>query len=184
MAVSQRWMAWLMRHAMGGYERRVAERKRRLFAGATGRALEIGCGARANRDHLSQVEWIGMDPNLFMRPLVCAAAEALPVRDGAVDLVIATLVLCSVRDPERVLAEVRRVLRPGGRFLFLEHVAAAPGTGGRWAQRALRPACSFCADGCDPLRETGAMIARAGFAEVRMERFSLGFPHIAGCAWR
>lgn len=169
-----------MRHAMAGYEQRVAPRKQTLFAGADGKALEIGCGLAPNRRYLGKVEWIGVDPNPYMEPTVRAAAEQLPFPDATFDLAIATLVLCSVGDPAAAVAEVRRVLKPGGRFLFLEHVAAPAGARlCRW-QRWARPICRVCADGCDPMRDTAAIIRAAGFARVTLEEFSLGFPHIAG----
>lgn len=186
-------MAWLMRHAMAPYERRVAQRKRALFTGLAEMAggsprdlvLEIGCGTRANSAYLPpNARWIGADRNPRMRPPLCAAAERLPFACASVDVVISTLVLCSVADPAVVLAEVRRVLRPGGRFLFLEHVAAPPGTRWRRWQQRLRPFCHACAGGCDPLRNTGATIVAAGFAEVALEEFALGFPHIVGQATR
>jgi SAM-dependent methyltransferase len=180
----QRWLAWFMRNAMGPYERRVAVHKRRLFADlAPGTIAEIGCGIGPNRVYLPDgSRWIGLDPNPLMRPSACASAEALPLEDGSVDAVISTLVLCSVWDPARTLAEIHRVLRPGGRLYFLEHVAARHGTWMRIAQQAARPFCAVCADGCDPLRDTGSAIRRAGFAEIGQSEFRLGFPHIAGVA--
>jgi ubiquinone/menaquinone biosynthesis C-methylase UbiE len=79
-----------------------------------------------------------------------------------------------------------RVLKPGGRFLFIEHVAAPQGTRLRTAQRWLRPLWKRIADGCHPDRETGELIEQAGFAEVRFEKFRLPLgpvgPQIAGCA--
>lgn len=174
-----------MRHAMGPYERRIAPRKLQLFAGLTGTVLEIGCGVGANRRFLGTgVCWLGLDPNPHMRPASCAAAEALPLRDASVDAVLGTLVLCSVSSPERALAEVRRVLKPEGRFLFIEHVASPRGTAGHFGQQLLRPVCHLCAGGCHPLRDTGHTIQQAGFAHVKVERFTLGLPHILGVATR
>lgn len=174
-----------MRHAMSGYERRVAERKQALFAtiAAGERIVEIGAGADPNRRFFPDgVRWVGLEPNPYLPSTVRGAAEAMPFADACADVVISTLVLCSVRDPAGVLREVQRVLRPGGRFYFLEHVASPAGSRGRWAQRLLRPVCGFCADGCDPLRETGRTIAAAGFARVSQESFALGFPHVCGVA--
>ena len=105
-----------------------------------------------------------------------ATAEALPVADQSVDAVISSLVLCSVRDPEATLREVRRVLRPGGRFVFVEHVAAPHGTGLRFAQRAVRPVWRALSDGCHPDRDTGRLIEAAGFADVDLRRFTLPVP--------
>jgi SAM-dependent methyltransferase len=163
--------------------------------------LEIGPGGGNNLPFLrSGVRWIGVEPNPFFHDRLRArgdrlgidadirvgAAEALPAADRSVDAVIASLVLCSVRDPEAALREVRRVLRPGGRFVFVEHVAAPQGSGLRVVQRALRPLWGALADGCHPDRDTGRLIEAAGFAQVDLRRFSLPVPimgpHIAGVA--
>ena len=146
------------------------------------------------------MRWIGVEPNPFFHDRLrargdrlgidvdvrAATAEALPVADHSVDAVISSLVLCSVRDPAAALREVRRVLRPGGRFVFVEHVAAPHGTGLHVAQRALSPVWRALSDGCHPDRDTGRLIEAAGFAAVDLRRFRLPVPimgpHIAGVA--
>lgn len=96
---------------------------------------------------------------------VCrASASSLPVGDGEADAVVATLVLCSVPDPAAVLAEVRRVLRPGGQLVFLEHVAAEDRPRRLMWQRRLDRPWSLFAGGCHLTRRTEAAIAEAGFA--------------------
>ena len=103
---------------------------------------------------------------------------------------ISTLVLCSVPDPATVLEEIQRVLKPGGRFVFLEHVAAPRSSPLRRRQRMLRPLWQFCADGCTVDREIDALIRGAGFADVTIEAFdappeaSPAFvsPHVSGVA--
>lgn len=187
------------------HEACVRERKRRLFADLRGDVLEIGAGTGANVALLPPgVRWIAVEPNPYMRDELLAKAEQagvpvelraghgeeLPAADGSVDAVISTLVLCSVDDPARVLREVRRVLRPGGRFVFLEHVAAPTGTPLRLLQRLARPVWRFLADGCRPDRETERDLRAAGFRSVDLEawrlpwRVSLGVvaPHVAGVA--
>ena len=117
-------------------------------------------------------------------------AEALPLPDASADAVLSTLVLCSVDDVAQTLAEVHRVLRPGGRFYFLEHVAARAGSTRRRAQRLLKPAWCRLADGCRPDQDTSALIQQADFAEVQLEHFRAGSvlnpvrPHIARTARR
>ncbi|MBI3933098.1 MAG: class I SAM-dependent methyltransferase [Acidobacteria bacterium] len=180
--------AWLLARCGGRYERMVAERKRALFANLSGDILEIGPGAGPNLGYYpTDCRWIGVEPNPFMHPYLCQAAERaglrieirtlvaeeLPAENQSMDAVVSTLVLCSVNDPAQVLREVHRVLKPGGRFVFLEHVAAPDGTRLRKVQRIIRPVWKYIADGCCPDRETGLAIERAGFADVRYEQFRL-----------
>jgi ubiquinone/menaquinone biosynthesis C-methylase UbiE len=145
------------------------------------------------------VEWIGVEPNRFLHPQLHArlsslglagevrlgAAEHLPVADASVDAVVSSLVLCSVHDVEQTLREVRRVLRPGGSLVFIEHVAAPRRTLRRFVQRGIRPLWAALGDGCHPDRDTAASLERAGFA-VELRRLDLPIsvigPHIAGIA--
>jgi ubiquinone/menaquinone biosynthesis C-methylase UbiE len=121
-------------------------------------------------------------------PVLASPAEAIPLPPGSVDAVAATLVLCSVTDQHAALAEIRRVLRPGGRFVFFEHVAAAPGTLARRLQHIAAPFTRLADHGCRPNRETWQAIEQAGFQALelhwfaRRTAFSLYGPHIAGIA--
>jgi len=200
----KRLFASLLAHADGAQERLYGDIKRELFAPLAGTVLEIGTGSGLNLRYLppAVTHWIGVEPNPHFHAYVRAqdaaqrldvtlyeaVAEALPVADHSVDAVISTLVLCSVDSVPRALDEVRRVLRPGGRFVFIEHVAADEG---RWlhaAQQAIQPAWYYCADGCRLHRHTGEAIEDAGFAEVHLRRrmigsgFNLVQPHIMGWA--
>eukprot|EP00877_Chromochloris_zofingiensis_P009851 jgi/Chrzof1/5119/Cz15g12050.t1 len=117
-------------------------------------------------------------------------AEELPVDDNSQDVVVSTLVLCSVVDMAQVMSEVLRVLKPGGKFLFMEHVAGAPGTFTRRAQDFWNPAQVVIGDGCNCNRETWSFIEKAGFSSVNLQHFVATSnplalviaPHIAGCA--
>jgi ubiquinone/menaquinone biosynthesis C-methylase UbiE len=114
--------------------------------------------------------------------------EQIDLPDASADAVISSLVLCSVRDPEAVLAEVRRVLRPGGRFSFAEHVAAGSGTPTRRVQRALRRPWAWVFEGCSCERDLTRLIASAGFAGLDLVDYRIRSPflpfntHIAGTA--
>lgn len=200
-----RWFAWLLAHGEHFDRDLYGERKRDLLGGLSGTVVEIGPGAGVNLPYFGPgVRWVGVEPNAHFHDRLRkkavrlgieaevhgGVAERLPLPDASADAVVSTLVLCSVDDVARSLAEVRRVLRPGGRFVFLEHVAAPEGSGLRRLQRWVRPAWGVIADGCRPDRETGRIIAQAGFEDVRIERFDAAMPlpvvrpHVVGTARR
>jgi ubiquinone/menaquinone biosynthesis C-methylase UbiE len=159
-------------------------RRAALLADARGRVLELGAGTGVNLPYYGPdvAEVVLLEPSEPMarrleRKLgtarvparaVLAPAEALPFEDSSFDTVVATLVLCTVTDPERVLAEVERVLAPGGRLLFLEHVLATDERLARW-QRRLNPLQKRVACGCHLDRPTPDLIARR-FEILRLER--------------
>jgi ubiquinone/menaquinone biosynthesis C-methylase UbiE len=183
-------------------ERRwMGARRRRLLAGARGAVLEIGGGTGANLVHYRDVDRVTIaEPDPFMRSRIgpklqdsrvpvdvsSAGAEALPFPDGSFDTVVSTLVLCTVPDQEAVLEEIRRVLRSGGRLLFIEHVRAA-GSMARWQDR-LEPLWRRLLGGCHPNRDTVAAIEGAGFEMETFESFyppdplSGLTPHVQGSA--
>ena len=194
-----------MHRADGADQRLYGDRKHRLLGDLAGTVVEIGAGAGPNARYLAPgARWVAVEPNVHMHPYLreqaeefgldvqpeVGVAEALPVDDASADAVVSTLVLCSVDDVAQALVEVRRVLKPGGRFVFIEHVAAGRGTFRRSAQRVLRRPWGGVADGCRPDRDTGAAIEAAGFAAVDVEHFdadlpfNLVKPHIAGVAIR
>lgn len=199
----QRLLAGVLACFHGRYERLTAERRRALLGDLRGTVVEIGPGAGPNLAFLAEgVRWIGLEPNPFLHARLRATAarrglsvelhrgraEHIPVPEASVDAVVSTLVLCSVREVGAVLREVLRVLKPAGRFVFLEHVAAPRGTWLRRAQRLGRPISQFFGDGCQLDRETWRFIEGAGFAKVELEHFRLPLPlngpHIAGRAWK
>lgn len=148
-----------------------------------GVVLDLGAGSGIAADHLDPgVDWIALEPRRRVDPalrmrldrrgsrLLAATAEDIPLESASVDAVIASTVLCSVRDPARVLNEVRRVLRPGGALVFFEHVAAERGTWASRIQSFYAPLSRLIDHGCDPHRDTAASIRAAGFASVEVER--------------
>lgn len=161
------------------------ERRRELLTRAAGRTLELGAGTGINVElypaavtELILTEPFGpMARRLRERvagsgrnaEVVVAAAEDLPVADASVDTVVVTLALCTVADPDGVLAEVARVLRPGGRLLFLEHVRSENPRTARWQDRLERP-WQFAGHGCHPNRDTVATIEASPLELERLER--------------
>ena len=103
--------------------------------------------------------------------LVEGSAEAVPLEDRSVDTVVTTWTLCSIPDPRRALAEMRRVLRPGGRFLFVEH-GLAPDPKVRWWQDRITPAWKRVGGGCHLNRAIAQLIEEAGF---QFERLDTGY---------
>ncbi len=157
-----------------GYDRFVAPAEKaglsymrhELLSRASGRCLEVGAGTGLNLEHWPDTvdELVLSEPDPHMgvqlrkkldRPVqvVKAPAERLPFDDDAFDTVALTLVLCTVPDPETALREIDRVLKPGGRFLFLEHVRAEEPGLARWQDRLHTPWC-LLSDGCHCNRDT------------------------------
>jgi ubiquinone/menaquinone biosynthesis C-methylase UbiE len=163
------------------------DRRRALLARARGRTLEIGAGTGLNVELYpdSVTELVLSEPDPRMRAQLerklaalrrsaevsAAGAEHLPLPDASVDTVVATLVFCTIPDPDTALAEVARVLRPGGRLLFLEHVRADEPNVARWQDRLERP-WGWFGRGCHPNRDTLATIdtSRLELGEVDRDR--------------
>ncbi|UKY54352.1 class I SAM-dependent methyltransferase [Streptomyces inhibens] len=167
----------------------VAGLRKELLTGATGRVIEVGAGPGLNFPHYPGTvsEVVAIEPESTLREVARSAAahvevpvdvvpgvaESLPVKSEAFDTAVASLVLCSVRDVQRALMELRRVLRPGGELRFFEHGRAA-GRGLAAVQWSLDHTVwpllmGGCHTGRDPLGE----IRGAGFEVVRMRRLKV-----------
>jgi ubiquinone/menaquinone biosynthesis C-methylase UbiE len=175
MSVWGRVFAALYDRAMAATEDAgLRDARRELLEGAHGRVLEVGAGTGANVGlyPAAVTELVLAEPEEPMarrlRPraggaaVVVAPAEALPFEDASFDTVVTTLVLCTVRDPAAAMAEIRRVLRPGGRLLLFEHVRSEDPGLARWQDR-LTPIQRRIAHGCHPNRDTAALLEQAGF---------------------
>ena len=160
---------WLLEHASLG------QLRQRLLAEARGVVLEIGVGTGANLPFYAPgtaVTAIELRPKRLTATtrkgyganvaVAAADAHSLPFPAGAFDTVVGTLVFCSLRDPVTVLAEVRRVLRPGGRLLLLEHVRGQTPLTRRLTDW-LHPLWFALQGECHLNRETAATVAAAGF---------------------
>lgn len=163
--------------------------KQHAFSGIEGgTVVEIGAGVGANFDHLPPgTGLIAVEPNQAMHrrlierahrrgidlEIIGTPAERLGLPDDSTDTVICSLVLRTVADPTATVAEIRRILRPGGTFRFVEHVAAHPLSPRRWLQTVLARPWSWLFEGCQLCRNTADLIRTAGFAEVTMHRSRL-----------
>lgn len=176
-------------------------RKTRLLGGLSGTVVEVGPGTGLNLAYLNRdVTYVGLEPNRHLHVhireqmqrhgiagrVIAAPIEANALPPGQADVVISTLVLCSVPNVAAALASIRRLLRPGGRFIFIEHIAAEDHSWPRLLQDRITPLWHRCFDGCHPNRATDRAIRQAGFQEVTMTHFSVGVPvirpHCAGYA--
>jgi len=186
----------------------VAEFRAELLAGLTGRVIEVGAGNGLNFAHYPPevTGVLALEPEPYLRDLAHRAAETapvpvevvegvaerLPAADASADAVVVSLMLCSVADQQAVLGEIHRVLRPGGRLHFFEHVLAeTPGLAR--VQRVLDATVwPHIGGGCHAARDTAAAIEAGGFGIERVRRFrfpetgipSHTSPHVLGVASR
>ena len=157
---------------------------------ASGDILEVGIGTALNAPFYEKARVrriVGVDPALQMHPmalrrikaadlkvqLVGLSAEKLPLEDASFDSVVCTYTLCSIPDPASALAEIRRVLRPGGRLLFSEHGLAPDESVRRW-QRRLQPVWGRLAGGCTLSLNVPAVLEAAGFQSITESRYIPG----------
>ena len=202
MTISKRLFAAWYDLLNSGVEGRVVPYRKRTAGAARGSVLEIGGGTGANLPYYPQdVSITFIEPDLHMikrlrrhaaqrgreAAIVQQVGESLPFADASFDAVVTTLVLCMVRDADAVVREAKRVLKPGGTFLFYEHVVS-PRPRGRWWQRRLNPVWKCVTTGCNLDRDLTASIRNAGFTGVELEAFDLSvglpvtIPNIVGVA--
>jgi ubiquinone/menaquinone biosynthesis C-methylase UbiE len=184
-------IGWLYDLMAGRAERRgLGDRRTLLLADLEGDVVEIGSGTGASLPHYrraTRVVAIEPDESMAKRlpsriaeasvpvEVATARAEALPFPDERFDAAVFAFVLCSVDDPARVLAEARRVLKPEGRLVLLEHVRG-DGRVARWQER-LTPLHTRLAGNCHLNRDTRAAVAAAGFDVGGVERTDLPGTH-------
>ncbi len=166
-----------------------AETRRSLLAEAEGRTVELGAGGGVNVPHYTEAvsELVLTEPSPHMIGHVqasvaahsppCASvsvlparAEAMPFETGSVDTIVATFVLCTTPDPAAVLDEIHRLLRPGGRYLFMEHVHAGEATMLGRIQDLVELPHRYVAAGCHPNRRTESLLSESELDVVRLER--------------
>lgn len=152
--------------------------RRNVTAGARGRVLEVGAGTGLNLElyplDVSDLTLVEPDPHMVKQlrqrvadlgsaaQVVEAPGEALPFEGDSFDTVVVTLVLCTVPNPTATLAEIKRVLKPDGQFLFMEHVRSPEPGLAKWQDRLEKP-WRFLGDGCHCNRDTEANLEAAGF---------------------
>jgi ubiquinone/menaquinone biosynthesis C-methylase UbiE len=183
------------------------EHRRRMLTGLSGRLVELGAGSGINFRHYpdSVTEVVAVEPEAYLRGLAEQAAATapvpvqvvsgvsgdLPLEDASCDAGVACLVLCTVPDQQRALAELARVIRPGGELRFYEHVVSQRPFGARLQRLADATFWPHLAGGCHRSRDTGQVIEGAGFRIESCDRFPFSpgpllpaDPHILGVARR
>jgi ubiquinone/menaquinone biosynthesis C-methylase UbiE len=191
-----RWFAAVYDRLQRSQERtRVGKLRRELLGDLHGDVLEIGAGTGANFEYYApdaRVVALEPDPHMLKRAhervrpnieLRQAPAEALPVPDRSFDAVVSTLVLCTVDDVAASLAEIRRVLRPGGRLVFLEHVRGEGFAG--TVQDVIKPVWRYFSAGCNVNRRTEDALAAGSYdvTSIRRTKFApIVMPVIYGIA--
>jgi ubiquinone/menaquinone biosynthesis C-methylase UbiE len=203
-----RFARMYLRSAASAEKRGASDHRRRLLEGLSGTVVEIGAGHGLNLPlyppEVTEVVAIEPEPTLRKQAetaadranvsirVLAGVADELPLEDASVDAAVASLVLCSVPDQQRALAEIRRVLRPQGELRFYEHVVPrcqpkrlllqVVDRSGLWPR---------IAGGCHPARDTTDAIMQAGFDIEQIERFGFSaqrfeplIPHILGSARR
>ncbi|KAM4701089.1 thiol S-methyltransferase TMT1A-like isoform 1-T1 [Discoglossus pictus] len=212
--IAKKLIPYLLDKVTKTYNKYMREHKRDLFnslsdfkdASRDLNILEVGCGTGANFQFYPRgckVTCVDPNPNFkkflskslaenehvdFERFVVASGENMSQVEDASVDVVICTLVLCSVHNVDGVLSEVLRVLRPGGAFFFLEHVTAHPDSWNYFIQIILDPTWRYIGDGCKLTKETWKYLDSANFSEVKLRHIKAPFkwspvrPHIIGYA--
>jgi ubiquinone/menaquinone biosynthesis C-methylase UbiE len=182
-------LQWLIDLSMR--QSRLAPYRSRVVSAASGRVLEIGIGSGLNLPFYgnSVTQIIGIEPSAKLLHMVRAAsrqtsvpldliegtAEAIPIDDRSIDTVVTTWTMCSIPALEKALGEMRRVLRPGGRFLFVEH-GRAPEPRVRWWQDHLTPVWKRFAGGCHLNRPIEDVVAHSGFCIEHLDKGYMGGP--------
>lgn len=178
-------LPWLLDAAMR--DKRLVPYRQRVVGAAEGRVLEIGPGAGANLPFYSDrtTELLGLEPHSKLRAMAAEAglrvmegsAEAIPMENESIDTVLTTWTLCSIPGVDAALREMRRVLKPTGRLLFVEH-GLAPDAGVRQWQHRLDPLWTHIAGGCHMDRDIPALLLAGGFEIERMETGYLPGPRV------
>lgn len=202
-SLRKRLFAWVMKKGESLNRKLYGPFKQDLFRNLKGTVVEIGPGTGINFNYLPPgITWLGVEPNeAFHKMLLLQAKETgiqatlisgdaarIPLGDNSADAVICTLVLCSVSDPAAAVAEMKRVLKPGGKLVYIEHVAAPKKSGLRLVQDTINPVNRAVADGCNCNRETWTTIQEAGFTTLELVHhrlkgpLKLHAPHIMGYA--
>lgn len=192
MNIREKIFSRLWRLGAPGVDKKLSALKEKLFQDVQGIVLELGPGTGVNFEYFpSNISWIGIEPNKTLqkillvhpkRPRNAQLIERIEnVQSESIDTAVSSLVLCSVPELEKMLGEVKRVLKKGGAFLCVEHIAAERGTCLRAWQRIIRPFTRLFGGGCEPDREILTAMHNTGFTHIQSSTHHLRLGNLIIC---
>lgn len=185
--------AWIFKTLNGYMDYLFGDSKRKLFADHPSTVVEIGPGAGANmRYYRKGTEVIAIEPNLHMHENLYKSAhkygiklkirtylgESIDMPDNSCSFVVSTLVLCTVNDPAQCLEQIRRILKPTGKFVFIEHVKAKEDTFLAWFQNFIHKPWHWFFEGCHTNRDTKSLLLSGGFSTIKIENYNQFSPFV------
>ena len=185
--------SWIFKSLSGYMDWLYGKSKRRLFGKHPDRIVEIGSGTGANMRYLRKgTTVVAIEPNIHMHTnlkksaekyginleILSLIGESIDLPDNSSDFVISTLVLCTVDDPAECISQIKRILRPNGKFVFIEHVKAKENTALGLIQNLTHKPWHWFFEGCHTNRDTQLLIESSKFSSVRLEKYNLYTPFI------
>lgn len=185
--------SWIF-HFLSGYMNWLwGKSKKKLFENHPEIVVEIGPGAGANMRYLRKgTKLIAVEPNIYMHTNLQKSAdkygveleiktvlgESIDLPDGSCDFVVSTLVLCTVKDPIQCMNQIKRILKPKGTFVFIEHIKAKENTILSMIQNLLHRPWHWFFEGCNTNRDTKSLIESSGFSSLELKEYNLYSPFI------
>jgi len=183
--------SWLLKVMSAYMDKKFGETKAMLFQDHPQTVVEIGSGTGENMRYLKKgTHLIAVEPNIHMHENLRKTAdkygiyleikslvgEAIDLADNSCEFVVSTLVLCTVNDLQECLLQIKRILKPSGKFVFIEHVGAREGSFLSGIQNLLHKPWHYCFEGCHTNRDIQPVIESAGFSDLRIETYNLYSP--------
>ncbi|MBO0324112.1 class I SAM-dependent methyltransferase [Muricauda sp. CAU 1633] len=185
--------AWVFRALNGYMDYLFGKSKRELFKNHPNTVVEIGPGSGANMRYLKKnTKLIAIEPNVHMHKnlkisaqkygidleIKTLAGEALDLPDNSYDFVISTLVLCTVKNPVQCVNQIKRILKPSGKFVFIEHVKAQENSLLAFIQNVMHRPWHWFFEGCHTNRDTKALLEMSGFSSLKVQAYKSYSPFI------
>lgn len=185
--------SWMFKVLSGYMDYLFGKSKKELFKNHPNTVVEIGSGAGANMRYFKKgTKLIAIEPNIHMHKNLQKSAnkyginleikmltgESIDLPDNSCDFVISTLVLCTVEDPEQCIGQIKRILKPSGKFVFIEHVKAKDNSMLALIQNILHKPWHWFFEGCHTNRDTKSLLEMSGFRSIEMTRYNSYSPFI------